>query len=109
LDILKRWNPDNTDNIPNQFMEKLQVFNYSDYEQRELAEAYRNAEVPFKVYGIENLDEVTKRWTDQYLLQQMESPHISYKVFRSFCVVIIIFFFFFFFFIFLTAIVVPIK
>jgi len=83
LDIIQRWNPDDTDNIPNPFQETLQVFNYSNPEERLMAEAYRNAEVPFKVFGIPEMEMVVDKWTDTYLSRKMEGPNINYKVEQS--------------------------
>ena len=80
LDIVKRWNPDDTDRVPDPFHETLQVFNFSDPEQRAVAEKYRTAEVPFKVFGIPDVDKVVERWTDPYLEKNMESRQVSYKI-----------------------------
>jgi len=57
-----------------------QVFNYSNPEERLMAEAYRNAEVPFKVFGIPEMETVVDKWTDTYLSRKMEGPNINYKV-----------------------------
>jgi hypothetical protein len=84
LEIIKRWNPDDTDNIPNPFVEMLQVFNYSNPEERMMAEAYRNAEVPFKVFGTPEIEAVAEKWTDKYLGTHMRGPNIHYKVFYIF-------------------------
>ena len=80
LDIVKRWNPDDSKHLPNPFRESLQVFNYSDPFERAVAEKYRNAEVPFKVYGVPDVEAVSEKWTDEYLLKHMDDPKISYKV-----------------------------
>ena len=50
-EIVQRWNPDNV-SMPVPFRETLAVLNYSDPHERSLAEAYRNAEVPFKIYDV---------------------------------------------------------
>lgn len=51
LSIIEAWNPDDPD-PPEQFEETLQHFNYSNQVERQLAEQYRNAELPFKLYNI---------------------------------------------------------
>jgi hypothetical protein len=66
LDIIKRWNPDDSDNIPNPFFERLQVFNYSDEKEFLMAETYRNAEVPFKVYAKRR--EGKKKWEGRIIV-----------------------------------------
>ena len=66
LGLLQRWNPDAPD-LPPTFTETLQHFNYSDPRERAYAEAFRDAELPFKVYGVPDLDRVGARWTDTYL------------------------------------------
>ena len=89
LSLIKRWNPDDAGNAPTPFIERLQVFDYSDPEQRRISEIYRNAEVPFKIYNIPELDEVVKKWSDEYLLsrfgartdahvEQSEDNHFMY-------------------------------
>ena len=91
LDVIKKWNPDDTDNIPSPFHEELQVsrwpppsnkrlplwnttrnsdhsrtrrtqvFNYSDPYEQAMAARYRNQELPFKVYNIPSVDAVTAK------------------------------------------------
>ena len=51
LSIVEAWNPDDPD-PPTQFEETLQHFNYSNLYERQLAEQYRNAELPFKIYNV---------------------------------------------------------
>lgn len=80
LDIVTRWNPDDTDHVPDPFHETLQCFNYSDPMQRAIAEKYRTAEVPFKIFGIPEVEEVVEKWTDPYLEKHMEGRRMSYKI-----------------------------
>lgn len=47
-----------------------------------MAEAYRNAELPFKIYDIPNVEEVRRKWTDSYLVDAMNA-RIQYKVEQS--------------------------
>mmetsp|Transcript_27199 Transcript_27199/g.79268 ORF Transcript_27199/g.79268 Transcript_27199/m.79268 type:complete len:434 (-) Transcript_27199:116-1417(-) len=83
LDMIEEWNPDEMEHIPNPFVETLQVFDYSDPEQRAMAERYRDAEVPFKVYNVPDVDNVTLKWTDEYLTENMEGRNMRYKVEKS--------------------------
>ena len=78
-----RWNPDDADNIPNPFREKLQCFNYSDPGERLMAEEYRNAELPFKVFGVPEMEAASDKWTDSYLRREMESSNMNYKIEKS--------------------------
>ena len=80
--ILKRWNPDNV-TVPTPFRETLQVLNYSDPRERALAEAYRDAEVPFKIFGIPTVETVRTKWTDSYLVDVMDKHKVQFKVERS--------------------------
>lgn len=66
LSMLQEWEPDNP-NPPEGFTEFLQHFNYSDPSQRLLAEKYRRAELPFKVYDVPIFNNVSRMWTDEYL------------------------------------------
>ena len=70
LDVIRNWNPDNAD-PPEHFIETLQHFNYSNLEERRIAEQFRNAEIPFKLYGVPNINEVKAKWTNEYLTEQM--------------------------------------
>jgi len=78
LDVIKSWNPDVAE-PPERFVETLQHFNYSDPYERKLAEEYRNAEVPFKLYDVPNIDQVRLKWNKQYLAGAMryETPHVE--------------------------------
>lgn len=64
--VLNEWNPDNPE-IPENFQERLQHFNYGDPYERSLAEAYRNAEIPFKLYNVSEFNEISFKWDEKYL------------------------------------------
>lgn len=79
LDILIDWNPDIPD-PPSLFKETLQHFNYSDENERKMAAVYRNAEIPFKLYNVPQVNEVSQKWTDEYLkgeIQTMWTSHVE--------------------------------
>jgi len=78
LSVLQSWNPDDPD-IPSTFTETLQHFNYSDSSERAMAEKYRNAELPFKIYGIPDIEHVRKKWSKPYLERSLryEFPKIE--------------------------------
>jgi hypothetical protein len=78
LSNLEAWNPDEPQQ-PNTFIETLQHFNYSDPLERAMAEKYRNAELPFKLYDVPELDEVVRRWDESYLTTAMrfEWPRVE--------------------------------
>jgi hypothetical protein len=69
--ILESWNPDVPD-PPTMFTESLQHFNYSNIHERDMARLYRDAEVPFKLYDIPDVDKVRDLWTNEYLLDQFK-------------------------------------
>jgi len=81
-DLVQRWNPDNV-TMPVPFHETLAVLNYSDPHERALAEAYRNAEVPFKVYDVPDIESVRDAWTDVYLTDQFDRKGNQFKVEES--------------------------
>jgi len=70
LEIVEQWPPDNPD-VPNEFHETIQMFNYSNLEERQMALAFRQAEVPFKLYDIPEIEKVVNLWTDDYLINRM--------------------------------------
>ena len=78
LTILERWHPDDPD-PPQEFHETLQHFNYSNPYERAMAELFRDKEVPFKLYDIPDVDAVTNKWTNRYLLSKTKAihPHVE--------------------------------
>lgn len=72
FDIVNEWNPDIPD-MPDSFTEGLQHFNFGCPRERKIAEDYRNAELPFKLYNISELDDTISKWTDDYLYKQTKS------------------------------------
>jgi hypothetical protein len=78
--IVDRWNPDVSD-LPERFIERLQHFNYSSLYERKLSEVFRNAELPYKLYNVPEVDVVSKRWTDTYLRKNFKSQ--TYHVEKS--------------------------
>ena len=75
LSLVSAWNPDNPD-PPSEFHETLQHFNYSDPAERAMAAKYRDAELPFKLFGVPEFAEVSRLWTDEYLMENIsEDPH----------------------------------
>jgi Cupin-like domain len=73
LDVVKTWNPDDPE-IPSHFEETLIHFNYSDPLERSYAAKFRDAELPFKVYDIPEFNAVSSLWTDDYLLNILDTP-----------------------------------
>lgn len=70
LDIVKDWNPDDVD-VPSTFKESLQHFDFGNPEEVKMAERYRNAEVPFKLFNVSEFNHVSALWTDAYLLENL--------------------------------------
>lgn len=78
-DVVTKWNPDIPD-PPVEFRETLAHFNYSCPRERAMAEEYRNAELPFKVYNVPQVDMLGVKWSDEYLSQEfkkMGSVHVE--------------------------------
>jgi len=77
-DILERWPQDDIDNPPSLIVENLQIFDFSDPVQRQAALAFREAELPFKVYNVPELTDAGLKWTDEYVSQNFDygpNPH----------------------------------
>lgn len=47
--------------------ETLQHFNYSDPAQLQMAKLFRDAELPFKLYGVPDVEAAATKWTDEYV------------------------------------------
>ena len=79
-DILDHWNPDDT-SIPSYHYNSLCYFDY----QRELHKAlnYRNAELPFIVYNIPEVESVVQRWSNLNYLNNKIGPNKRYKTATS--------------------------
>ena len=74
LDVVRKWNPDNVE-IPSTFKETLQHFDFGNPYEVKLAEKYRNAEVPFKLFNVSDFNYVSTLWTDAYLLKNLPTIH----------------------------------
>ena len=83
LDVVTQWNPDQVE-VPPVFVETLQHFNYSDPKERAMAERYRDAEMPFKMYGIADFETIGQKWSDEdYLIQGMNSISVHVEMSNS--------------------------
>ena len=82
LDIVTEWNPDNPE-PPAAFRETIQRFNYSDLLERSYAEKFRNAELPFKMYNIPDMQTISAKWNDNYLSEKMASEQGHVEKSRS--------------------------
>ena len=76
LDILERWNPC-TPEPPTEFRESLLHFNYSDPEDIQMAETYRDRNLPFKLLGIPDFKIARDKWTIDYLSDRLGDPNRS--------------------------------
>jgi hypothetical protein len=79
--MIESWNPDDPE-IPANFQERLQHFNYGDPYERELAIKFREAELPFKLYNVSELNDISTKWTDDYLIENIGSSrraHIEHS------------------------------
>jgi hypothetical protein len=71
---LLAWNPDVTD-IPSNFIEHIQSFDFSNQTERQWAAEYRDQEVPFKAYNIPEFTSLSAKWTDEYLANKLKSAN----------------------------------
>lgn len=65
-ELLEIWPQDDLDSV-NELEEVLLHFDYSNETQREAAIRFRDAEIPFKVYNVPEIDLASKKWTDDYV------------------------------------------
>lgn len=72
LTTVTNWNPD-TPEIPSSFKERIQHLDFGNPYERHIAELYRNAEIPFKLFNITNFEDVAAKWSDSYLTASMDS------------------------------------
>ena len=70
-EVIEKWSPDDPE-VPEHFHETIQMFNYSNKRERDIALSFRQAEVPFKLYDVPEIDKVVDLWTDDYLMKQMQ-------------------------------------
>jgi len=88
IDVINNWNPDNTE-IPDKHYDTLCHFDFQNAAQQKLAFEYRDAEVPFVVYNVPEIDAVVKKWSDldylqkklgsrQYRTEKSDSNHFMY-------------------------------
>ncbi|CEG35365.1 uncharacterized protein PHALS_09490 [Plasmopara halstedii] len=73
------WKQEDTEQVPASIFDSICHFNISDPTEFRLAQMFREMEVPFVTYGIPELNAALKRWTDEYLMQQLTSTEL-YKV-----------------------------
>jgi hypothetical protein len=72
-EVLSNWNPDDSE-VPSKIYQGLCVFDWTNPEQKQAAENYRKAEMPFV---LRNHDEVLKtayRWSDVSYMKELIGP-----------------------------------
>lgn len=75
-DIVNNWNPDNT-TMPAKMYRSLCRFDYQT--QFDLALAYRDLEVPFQLYNVPDLNDISRKWhSDDYLRSKL-GRYTKYK------------------------------
>ena len=70
IDLTNNWNTDSTE-LPSHHYDSLCHFNYQNETELKKAYLYRQAEKPFVVYNVPEVDEVVRRWTDVDYLNQI--------------------------------------
>lgn len=72
-DLLDVWPPDVPDiptNVPNVHAGSLARFDYRDLTQRNEAKRLQMHEIPFMLTNVDDVDRVTKLWSDDYLIRE---------------------------------------
>ncbi|GMI01136.1 hypothetical protein TrLO_g3838 [Triparma laevis f. longispina] len=82
LDILKNWSPDMPEARPDFIYNSLCYFDYTSPSDRASALAYREAEVPFVVRSIPDVDDTVLRWSDPFYMKKLLG-NANYKVEES--------------------------
>ena len=67
-EIVKNWNPDNPYDPPKQMYSSLCRFDYQ--KEYEMALLYRDAEVPFQLYNVPEMNEVARKWSDDNYIRR---------------------------------------
>jgi hypothetical protein len=52
-------------------------FNFSNPDELKIAEQFRNAEIPFKIYNAPNFDAAVDLWTPTYLNERLKRHHAT--------------------------------
>jgi hypothetical protein len=73
--IVTNWNPDHTE-IPSVHYDSLCHFDYQNREDNAKAWKYREAEVPFVIYNVPDVDRVVKRWSNVDFLEKKLGEHL---------------------------------
>ena len=82
LDVVRNWAPDDA-SVPAQLHDTLRHFDYSVPAQRAAMLAYRNAELPFVVHNVPDLDAVVKKWTLRYVDGRMGKHKLRTEVSKN--------------------------
>jgi hypothetical protein len=72
LAIVERWHPDDPE-VPADFQERLQHFNWGNPQERLIAEKYRDMEIPFKIFNVSDFEDVSRKWSDAYLRPNLKA------------------------------------
>lgn len=75
-DIVANWNPDNT-TPPTRMYRTICQFDYQ--KEFHMALIYRNAEVPFQLYNVPEMEEVVHKWSDDSYLRRRLGRVTKYK------------------------------
>lgn len=76
-DIVANWNPDDVDTVPERFYRTVCRFDFQT--QYDLAVMYRDAEVPFQVYNVPDMNHVVRKWADDSYLRRRLGAKTKYK------------------------------
>jgi len=76
--IVENWNTDNTE-IPSQHHDSLCHFDYQNPEDYKKIFTYRDAEVPFVVYNMPQVNDIVKKWNNLDYLMKRVGPDTKYN------------------------------
>jgi len=73
-ELQETWPQDNLDNPPDVLQEDLIHFDFHDPEDMAAAKKFRDAKLPFKVVNVPEVLEAGKKWTDEYIALNFDTP-----------------------------------
>ena len=76
-DLVANWNPDSGSWIPERMYQSVCRFDYAT----ELAQAiaYRDAEVPFQLYNVPAMNDISRKWSDPAYMRRKLGASTKYK------------------------------
>ena len=71
-ELMKEWPQDDIDHPPLPIVEYLMRFDFQNPEHVKAATRFRDAQLPFKMYNVPELELAREKWTDDYCAEQFD-------------------------------------